>query len=92
MCACLYVCVLTHAHLSARRACAYVCVWARELAKCVSTVCDSTGGEGQREVLSRNRASSVSYYTPRLGEKKRSRGGGGVGGGGNLGLLFFRGI
>lgn len=28
-------------------------------------------GEGPREVLSRNRASNVSYYTPRLGEKKR---------------------
>lgn len=36
---------------------------------CFHSVCDMRG-EGQREVLSRNRASDVSYYTPRLGKKR----------------------
>lgn len=76
------VCVLAHAHLSVSVCLAcmciqYVCVCARGSPKCVFTASDRRG-EGLREVLSRNRASNVSYYTPqkreREGEKKRKRG------------------
>lgn len=67
-CLCVYSHNVTYLFLSALCACADACVW--ECAKCVFTVCDRSG-EGQEEVLSRNRALNVSYYTALLGEKRK---------------------
>lgn len=74
-CVCVYVCVLAHAHLSVSvRVHVFVC--GHVSLPNVFSLC-VTGGwggrEGPREVLSRNRASNVSYYTPRPGEKKGKR-------------------
>lgn len=66
------VCLVARAHLSVSVCAVCMCIclcvgtWACQM--CFS-LCDRRG-EGQREVLSRNRVSNVSYYTPRLGEKR----------------------